>query len=90
MLALHVDGVVVCEVGRISRAALSRARVQLQNVGCKLLGVVLNKVRPRSKPNPATITVESDMPIREKRLKPQPSLSQQLPRATIAAQTGTL
>ncbi len=53
LLAPHVDGVVmVYEVGRISRAALLRAKVQLESVSVKLLGVVLNHVRPELQTQP--------------------------------------
>lgn len=53
LLAPLVDGVVlVYEVGRISRAALLRAKVQLDGAGGKLLGVVLNHVRPEVQTNP--------------------------------------
>lgn len=53
MLAPYTDGVVlVYEVGRISRAALLRAKTQLESVGAKLLGVVLNHVRPEVQTQP--------------------------------------
>jgi Mrp family chromosome partitioning ATPase len=53
MLAPKVDGVVlVYQVGRISRAALLRAKTQLDSVGAKLQGVVLNHVRPEVKSDP--------------------------------------
>ncbi len=53
LLAPHVDGVVlVYEVGRISRAVLLRAKTQLESVGAKLLGVVLNHVRPEVQTQP--------------------------------------
>lgn len=53
MLAPSTDGVVlVYEVGRISRAALLRAKTQLESVGAKLLGVVLNHVRPEVQTQP--------------------------------------
>lgn len=53
LLAPHVDGVVlVYEVGRISRAVLLRAKAQLESVGAKMLGVVLNHVRPEVQTQP--------------------------------------
>lgn len=53
LLAPHVDGVVlVYEVGRISRAVLLRAKAQLESVGAKLIGVVLNHVRPEVQTQP--------------------------------------
>jgi tyrosine-protein kinase Etk/Wzc len=53
LMAPMVDGIVlVYEVGRISRAALLRAKVQLDGAGGKLLGVVLNHIRPEVQTNP--------------------------------------
>ena len=53
VIAPLVDGVVlVYQVGRISRGALLRAKTQLQSVGAKLLGVVLNHVKPEVKSEP--------------------------------------
>ena len=53
LLAPHVDGVVlVYEVGRISRAVLLRAKAQLESVGAKIIGVVLNHVRPEVQTQP--------------------------------------
>lgn len=53
LLAPHVDGVVlVYEVGRISRAVLLRAKAQLESVGAKMIGVVLNHVRPEVQTQP--------------------------------------
>ena len=47
LLAPHVDGVVlIYEAGRTSRAAVLRAKALLDSVGAKLIGVVLNHVRP--------------------------------------------
>ncbi|OPX29188.1 MAG: hypothetical protein B1H08_04400 [Candidatus Omnitrophica bacterium 4484_171] len=49
ILAPKVDGVVLCyEIGRTSRTALVRAKVQLESVGAKILGVVLNHTKPQS------------------------------------------
>ncbi len=46
ILAAKVDGVIlVYEAGRTSRHALNRARVQLENVDAKILGVVINNLR---------------------------------------------
>lgn len=46
LFARYVDGIVlVYEVGRIPRAALLRAKAQLEQVSGKLLGVVLNNTR---------------------------------------------
>ncbi|MBI4323474.1 MAG: polysaccharide biosynthesis tyrosine autokinase [Candidatus Omnitrophica bacterium] len=53
LLAPYVDGVVlVYEVGRISRAMLLRAKTQLESVGAKVFGVVLNHVRPEVQTQP--------------------------------------
>lgn len=53
LLAPQVDGVMlVYEVGRISRAALGRAKGQLDSVGARILGVVLNHVRPEVQTQP--------------------------------------
>ncbi len=53
VLAPQVDGIVmVYQVGRISRGALLRAKMQLDAVGGKLVGVVLNHVRPEVKTEP--------------------------------------
>lgn len=50
VLAPQVDGIVlVYQVGRISRGALLRAKMQLDAAGGKLIGVVLNHVRPEVK-----------------------------------------
>jgi Mrp family chromosome partitioning ATPase len=46
ILGSQCDGVVlVYEVGRTARSALFRAKRQLESVGCKILGIVLNHVR---------------------------------------------
>lgn len=53
LIAPQVDGVVlVYQVGRISRGALVRAKMQLDAVGSKLLGVALNHVRPEVQTQP--------------------------------------
>lgn len=53
VLAPQVDGVVlIYQVGRISRGALLRAKTQLESVGARLLGVVLNHVKPEVKSEP--------------------------------------
>ncbi len=49
LLASKVDGVVLCyEIGRTARDALLRAKIQLESVGAKILGVVLNQIKPQS------------------------------------------
>jgi len=49
VLAPRVDGVVLCyEIGRTSRHALIRAKIQLEAVGAKILGVVLNHTKPQT------------------------------------------
>ncbi|MFC1804988.1 polysaccharide biosynthesis tyrosine autokinase [Candidatus Omnitrophota bacterium] len=49
LLAPKLDGVVLCyEMGRTSRDALIRAKMQLQTVGAKILGVVLNHISPQT------------------------------------------
>lgn len=46
VLAAKVDGVIlVYQAGRTSRHALNRARVQLESVDAKILGVVINNLR---------------------------------------------
>ncbi|HEX9780851.1 MAG TPA: GNVR domain-containing protein [bacterium] len=53
LLAPYVDGVVlVYQVGRISRAALLRAKIQLESAGTRIIGVVLNHVRPEVQSHP--------------------------------------
>jgi len=50
-IAPEVDGVVlVYEVGRVSRGVLRRAKEQLESVHARLLGVVLNSIRPEVTP----------------------------------------
>lgn len=47
-----VDGVIlVYTVGKIARGVLKRAKTSLDNVDAKVLGVVLNNVRPESGPD---------------------------------------
>ncbi|KPJ69462.1 hypothetical protein AMJ44_03865, partial [candidate division WOR-1 bacterium DG_54_3] len=46
VLAAKVDGVIlVYQAGRTSRHALNRARIQLENVDAKILGVVINNLK---------------------------------------------
>jgi succinoglycan biosynthesis transport protein ExoP len=46
ILAAKTDGVImVYQVGRTSRHALNRARIQLENVDAKILGVVINNLK---------------------------------------------
>ncbi|MCK5427380.1 MAG: AAA family ATPase, partial [Thermodesulfovibrionia bacterium] len=50
LLASKLDGVVLCyEIGKISREALSRAKVQLESVGAHISGVVLNQIKLQTK-----------------------------------------
>jgi len=49
LLSAKADSVVlVYESGRTSREALMRAKVQLQSVGAKLEGIILNNTKPQS------------------------------------------
>ena len=49
LLASKVDSVVICyETGRTARAALLRAKIQLESVSAKILGVVLNHTAPQT------------------------------------------
>jgi capsular exopolysaccharide synthesis family protein len=49
LLASKVDSVVLCyEVGRTSRDALLRAKIQLESVGAKISGVILNHIAPQA------------------------------------------
>lgn len=49
LLASKVDGVVlVYEAGRTARSALLRAKAQLESAGAKILGVVLNHIKPET------------------------------------------
>ncbi|MDP2939666.1 MAG: polysaccharide biosynthesis tyrosine autokinase [Candidatus Omnitrophota bacterium] len=49
ILAPKMDGVVlVYEMGRTARSALLRAKIQLETIGAKVLGVVLNHIRPET------------------------------------------
>lgn len=46
ILSSQCDGVIlVYEVGRTARSALLRSKRQLESVGCKIIGIVLNHVR---------------------------------------------
>ncbi|MFH1783729.1 MAG: polysaccharide biosynthesis tyrosine autokinase [bacterium] len=49
LLVSKVDRVILCyEVGRTARGALLRAKSQLESVGAKILGVVLNQINPQT------------------------------------------
>ncbi len=49
LLASKVDSVILCyEVGRTSRDALLRAKVQLDSVGAKISGIILNHTMPQA------------------------------------------
>jgi capsular exopolysaccharide synthesis family protein len=49
ILAKKIEGVIIVyEVGRTSRDALLRTKIQLESVGAKILGVVLNHTRPQT------------------------------------------
>ncbi len=49
ILAKRVDGVIIVyEVGRTSRDALLRTKIQLESMGAKILGVILNHTRPQT------------------------------------------
>lgn len=49
LLASKVDSVIICyEIGRTARAALLRAKIQLESVGAKISGVVLNHIAPQT------------------------------------------
>jgi len=51
-LAGKVDGVIlVYEVGRTARSALLRTKAQLESSGAKILGVVLNHIKPEIEPS---------------------------------------
>ena len=51
ILGAKVDSaVLVYQVGKAARSALSRAKVQLENVGTKVKGVILNHLRPEIAP----------------------------------------
>lgn len=50
-IASEVDGVIlIYEVGRISRGLLNRCKEQLENAHSKVLGVILNNMRPEVAP----------------------------------------
>jgi len=54
LLAGKVDGVVlVYEVGRTARSALLRTKAQLESAGAKILGIVLNHIKPEIEPTVA-------------------------------------
>ena len=49
LLASKVDGVILCyEVGRTSRDALARSKIQLESAGAKILGLILNHTAPQA------------------------------------------
>ncbi|MEW6169997.1 MAG: GNVR domain-containing protein [Candidatus Omnitrophota bacterium] len=49
ILAKRVDGVIIVyEVGRTSRDALLRTKIQLESMAAKMLGVILNHTRPQT------------------------------------------
>ncbi len=49
LLASKVDGVIlVYEAGRTARSVLLRTKMQLESAGAKILGVVLNHIKPES------------------------------------------
>jgi Mrp family chromosome partitioning ATPase/capsular polysaccharide biosynthesis protein len=49
ILANKVDGVILCyEIGRTSRHALIRAKMQLESVGANILGIVMNHTQPQT------------------------------------------
>ncbi len=51
ILAPLVDGVILCyEIGRTSKSALLRTKTQLESVGAKILGLVLNHTKPETEP----------------------------------------
>ena len=51
LLATMVDNVILCyEVGRTSRNALLRAKTQLESVGAKISGIILNHIAPQAEP----------------------------------------
>ncbi len=51
LLAPYLDGVILCyEIGRTSRDALLRSKIQLESVEAKILGIVLNHTKPQTEP----------------------------------------
>jgi len=49
ILSPKLDGVIlVYEMGRTARAALLRAKIQLESMGAKMLGIVLNHIQPET------------------------------------------
>lgn len=49
ILSPYLDGVlIVYEVGKTARAALLRAKMQLENVGAKPIGIILNHIKPET------------------------------------------
>jgi capsular exopolysaccharide synthesis family protein len=51
VLSNRVDGVILCyEIGRTSRHALVRAKMQLESAGATILGIILNHTKPETEP----------------------------------------
>lgn len=49
ILANKVDGVILCyEIGRTSRHALIRAKMQLESVEANILGIIMNHTQPQT------------------------------------------
>ncbi len=49
ILAAKVDGVILCyEIGRTSRDALVRAKLQLESARANVLGIILNHIKPQT------------------------------------------
>jgi tyrosine-protein kinase Etk/Wzc len=49
LLALKVDSVIIVhEIGKTSRDALLRTKIQLETVGAKLSGIILNHINPQT------------------------------------------
>jgi capsular exopolysaccharide synthesis family protein len=49
ILANKVDGIVLCyEIGRTSRHALIRTKMQLESVGANILGIIMNHTQPET------------------------------------------
>ncbi len=51
ILARRVDStLLIYEIGRTNRGALIRAKMQLESVGAKITGIIINNTRPQSEP----------------------------------------
>ena len=49
ILASKIDAIVLCyEIGRTAKGALLRAKSQLEGVGGKVVGIVLNHIKPET------------------------------------------